>query len=107
MALCSKGLGATAVDILLITPLHSASQSDLPAQTLQSLFLLPGKDSTRQGEAIVSPWLSLETSRHKLDISSLLPNKSLPVNSLDIDTSTLLCGTDSETIYSVQLPMLD
>ncbi|XP_055887410.1 nucleoporin Nup43-like isoform X2 [Biomphalaria glabrata] len=66
-----------------------------------------GKDSTRQGGAIVSPWLSLETSRHKLDISSLLPNKSLPVNSLDIDTSTLLCGTDSETIYSVHLPMLD
>ncbi|KAK6985520.1 nucleoporin Nup43, partial [Biomphalaria glabrata] len=65
------------------------------------------KDSTRQGGAIVSPWLSLETSRHKLDISSLLPNKSLPVNSLDIDTSTLLCGTDSETIYSVHLPMLD
>ncbi|CAL1543576.1 unnamed protein product [Lymnaea stagnalis] len=52
------------------------------------------------------PWLSLETSKNKLDIASLLPNKSLPVNSLDIESSTLLCGTDSETIYSIQLPML-
>ncbi|XP_050392857.1 nucleoporin Nup43 [Patella vulgata] len=53
-----------------------------------------------------SPWISIESSRHKLEINSLLPNKSLPVNSLDIQNYTLLCGTDSETIYTVPLPNL-
>ncbi|KAK3776488.1 hypothetical protein RRG08_023837 [Elysia crispata] len=58
--------------------------------------------------SISSPWLSLvETaSSNKLDIASLLPNKSLPVNSLDIQAATLLCGTDSETIYTIPLPAL-
>uniref|UniRef100_A0A0B7A1P2 Uncharacterized protein n=2 Tax=Arion vulgaris TaxID=1028688 RepID=A0A0B7A1P2_9EUPU len=65
-----------------------------------------GKDPSAKSGGITSPWLSLETSRHKLDIASLLPNKSLPVNSLDIESSTLLCGTDSETIYSINLPIL-
>ncbi|ESO85758.1 hypothetical protein LOTGIDRAFT_221179 [Lottia gigantea] len=53
-----------------------------------------------------SPWISVESSRHKLEINSLLPNKSLPVNSLDIQDSILLCGTDSETIYTVPVPNL-
>ena len=68
--------------------------------------LPPGLATTQHDTSISSPWLSLETSRQKLDIASLLPNKSLPVNSLDIEASNLLCGTDSETIYSIDLPML-
>ncbi|GFS27270.1 nucleoporin Nup43 [Elysia marginata] len=60
------------------------------------------------GNSISSPWLSLvETaSSNKLEIASLLPNKSLPVNSLDIQEATILCGTDSETIYTLPLPAL-
>ncbi|XP_005089321.1 nucleoporin Nup43 [Aplysia californica] len=75
-------------------------------EPMSTFFQGKGKESEMKDVGISSPWLSLETSRQKLDIASLLPNKSLPVNSLDIETSTLLCGTDSETIYSIDLPML-
>ncbi|KAK7494805.1 hypothetical protein BaRGS_00013932 [Batillaria attramentaria] len=53
-----------------------------------------------------SPWLGLDASRNKLEITSILPYKSLPVNTLDIEGAMLVCGTDSETIYTVTLPQL-
>lgn len=52
-----------------------------------------------------SPWLGLEASS-KLEINSLICNKSLSVNTLDIEGSLLLCGTDSENIYSINMPHL-
>ncbi|XP_059175017.1 nucleoporin Nup43-like [Physella acuta] len=79
--------------------------SSFSADSIPSYLPGKGKDISKMA-GVISPWLSLETSRHKLDIASLLPNKSLPVNSMDIESSTLLCGTDSETVYSINLPML-
>ena len=52
-----------------------------------------------------SPWLGLEASP-KLEINSLICNKSLSVNSLDIEGGFLLCGTDSENIYTLSMPHL-
>jgi len=75
------------------------------SEPVSNFFHNKGKESDKS-EGISSPWLNLETSRQKLEIASLLPNKSLPVNSLDIETSSLICGTDSETIYSIDMPML-
>merc|ERR550534_2667993 len=67
---------------------------------------LPQQITAPRDPGLTSPWLSLEASRSSLDIASLLPDKSLPVNSLDIQASTLLCGTDSETLYTIELPGL-
>lgn len=53
---------------------------------------------------ITSPWLALESGRQKMEITTLLPNQTLPVNSIDIETQTLLCGTDEEAIYSIDIP---
>lgn len=63
-------------------------------------------ESGSNNEGHHTPWLGLDASRNKLEITSILPSKSLPVNSLNIDGSVLVCGTDSETIYSVNLPQL-
>ncbi|KAK3580498.1 hypothetical protein CHS0354_001096 [Potamilus streckersoni] len=53
------------------------------------------------------PWLTLDVSRHKMDITSLLPTqKNLPVNSIDIERQILLCGTDEEAIYAMELPAI-
>ncbi|KAL8599017.1 hypothetical protein ACOMHN_006826 [Nucella lapillus] len=52
-----------------------------------------------------SPWLGLDTSS-RLEINSLICNKSLSVNSLHIDGGLLLCGTDSENIYTFSMPHL-
>lgn len=63
--------------------------------------------STSGGEggnlSVTSPWLMLESGRQKLDLSSLL-DVTLPFNSIDIVAETLLCGSDEEAIYAVELP---
>ena len=53
---------------------------------------------------ITCPWLGLESGRSKMEITTLLPNQTLPVNTLDIEAETLVCGTDEEAIYTVDLP---
>ncbi|XP_070189905.1 nucleoporin Nup43-like isoform X2 [Littorina saxatilis] len=63
----------------------------------------PGGDEGPSGQQ--SPWLGLEASP-KLEINSLICNKSLSVNSLDIEGGLLLCGTDSENIYTLSMPHL-
>lgn len=53
---------------------------------------------------VSSPWLSLDAGRHKMEITTVLPNQTLPVNTLDIESQTLLCGTDEEAIYTIDIP---
>ncbi|PVD28656.1 hypothetical protein C0Q70_11250 [Pomacea canaliculata] len=73
---------------------------------LPSVITMKDIESGSNNEGHHTPWLGLDASRNKLEITSILPSKSLPVNSLNIDGSVLVCGTDSETIYSVNLPQL-
>ena len=49
-----------------------------------------------------SPWLACQASRHQLDITDLLPGNTMPVNSIDIVDTTLLCASDAEQIICVQ-----
>ena len=58
------------------------------------------------GGGLTSPWLSLEAERNKMKISTLLPNQFLAVNTLDIESETLVCGTDMESIYTIVIPGL-
>ncbi|XP_041353900.1 nucleoporin Nup43-like isoform X2 [Gigantopelta aegis] len=91
--------------------LMTSSNTDIHTGSQIGLGGLSGGDNAQRKvsnraavvESHNSPWLTLESSRHKLDITSLLPTKSLPVNSLDIEGNALICGTDSETIYTVCL----
>lgn len=53
---------------------------------------------------ITSPWLALESGRQKMEITTVLPNQTLPVNTIDIESETLLCGTDEEAIYCIDIP---
>ena len=41
-----------------------------------------------------------------MEITTLLPNQNLPVNTIDIESQTLTCGTDEEAIYVVDLPAI-
>ncbi|XP_071112729.1 nucleoporin Nup43-like [Haliotis cracherodii] len=74
------------------------------ASTSSFVSGLRGDSASSTGH--ISSWLNLDSARQKLEITSLLPTRSLPVNSLDIDRDTLLCGTDSETLYTISLPGL-
>ncbi|KAL4232719.1 Nucleoporin Nup43 [Mactra antiquata] len=53
---------------------------------------------------ITSPWLAIESGRQKMDITTLLPNQTLPVNTIDILSQTLLAGSDEESIYMLDVP---
>ena len=58
------------------------------------------------GSADGSIWLAMEAGRNKMDITTLLQNQTRPVNSIDISANVLLCGTDDEAIYTVDLPSI-
>ncbi|XP_063402813.1 nucleoporin Nup43-like [Mytilus trossulus] len=57
-------------------------------------------------QTTVNPWLETEIAKNKMEITSLLSDKSLPINSLDITGHALLCGNDGETIFTLNLPAL-
>jgi hypothetical protein len=56
------------------------------------------------GSEAVSKWLCSDNK--KMEINSLIDDNILPVNSLDIESQTLICGTDSESIITIKLPSL-
>ncbi|XP_069463823.1 nucleoporin Nup43 [Ambystoma mexicanum] len=47
----------------------------------------------------VSAWLSSDPTKSRIDITTLLSNQLLSVNSLDVLGQCLVCGTDTEAIY--------
>ncbi len=48
-----------------------------------------------------SPWLSGAVHQGKVDISNYLPDNFLAVNSLDIESNNLVCGSDCEGLCMV------
>ena len=58
--------------------------------------------SNKPPSSHTSPWLSCEAAKHRLEITNLLPENLMPVNSLDIAATTLLAGTDGEQIYTIK-----
>lgn len=56
------------------------------------------------GSETLNKWLSPDNS--KMEINSLIDDNILPVNSVDIESQTLLCGTDSESIITIRLPSM-
>ena len=57
---------------------------------------------TDGSHSITTPWLSADTSKHKIETFSLLPYNRLPVNSLDVCARNLVCGTDGEAVYVLE-----
>lgn len=52
--------------------------------------------------ADVNPWLCINAAKQKMDISSLIPENIMPVNTIDIVANILLCGTDGEAIHVIK-----
>uniref|UniRef100_A0A6I8NSL2 Nucleoporin 43 n=1 Tax=Ornithorhynchus anatinus TaxID=9258 RepID=A0A6I8NSL2_ORNAN len=86
---------------------HWDASSDLSEKP--SLFHQGGRSSSfllhstvnhpHINQSIVSSWLSTDPAKDRMEITSLLPNKTLSVNSLDVLGPCLVCGTDAEAIY--------
>ncbi|XP_050642313.1 LOW QUALITY PROTEIN: nucleoporin Nup43-like [Macaca thibetana thibetana] len=86
---------------------HWDASTDVPEKL--SLFHQGGRSSTFLSQSIsnqanvhqsvISSWLSTDPAKHRIEITSLLPSRSLSVNSLDVLDPCLVCGTDAEAIY--------
>uniref|UniRef100_A0A2K5DRY4 Nucleoporin 43 n=1 Tax=Aotus nancymaae TaxID=37293 RepID=A0A2K5DRY4_AOTNA len=50
-------------------------------------------------QSVISSWLSTDPAKDRIEITSLLPSRTLSVNSLDVLGPCLVCGTDAEAIY--------
>ncbi|XP_053148200.1 nucleoporin Nup43 isoform X2 [Hemicordylus capensis] len=50
-------------------------------------------------EYIINAWLSNDPTKDRMEITNLIPNPTLSVNTLDVLGSCILCGTDAESIY--------
>ncbi|PIK58556.1 putative nucleoporin Nup43 isoform X1 [Apostichopus japonicus] len=48
-----------------------------------------------------SPWISSDTSASNVDINHVLPSLTMPVNCVDVEGNSLVCGTDGEALYLV------
>ena len=48
-----------------------------------------------------SPWLSGAIQQGKVEIVNLIPDHRISVNSLDIESRHLICGTDGEALFVV------
>uniref|UniRef100_A0A2K5Y625 Nucleoporin 43 n=1 Tax=Mandrillus leucophaeus TaxID=9568 RepID=A0A2K5Y625_MANLE len=86
---------------------HWDASTDVPEKS--SLFHQGGRSSTflshsisnqaNVHQSVISSWLSNDPAKDRIEITSLLPSRSLSVNSLDVLGPCLVCGTDAEAIY--------
>uniref|UniRef100_A0A2K6KKP7 Uncharacterized protein n=1 Tax=Rhinopithecus bieti TaxID=61621 RepID=A0A2K6KKP7_RHIBE len=86
---------------------HWDASTDVPEKL--SLFHQGGRSSTflshsisnqaNVHQSVISSWLSTDPAKDGTEITSLLPSRSLSVNSLDVLDPCLVCGTDAEAIY--------
>uniref|UniRef100_F6W5L5 Nucleoporin 43 n=1 Tax=Callithrix jacchus TaxID=9483 RepID=F6W5L5_CALJA len=86
---------------------HWDASTDVPEKSL--LFHQGGRTSTflshsisnqaNVHQSVISSWLSTDPAKDRIEITSLLPSRTLSVNSLDVLGPCLVCGTDAEAIY--------
>uniref|UniRef100_A0A8C0CZL3 Nucleoporin 43 n=1 Tax=Balaenoptera musculus TaxID=9771 RepID=A0A8C0CZL3_BALMU len=86
---------------------HWDASTDVPEKS--SLFYQGGRNSTflshsisnqaNVHQSLISSWLITDPTKDRIEITSLLPNRTLSVNSLDVLGPCLVCGTDAEAIY--------
>eukprot|EP00058_Branchiostoma_floridae_P013639 XP_002599127.1 hypothetical protein BRAFLDRAFT_281490 [Branchiostoma floridae] len=88
------------VSMTTATPLAMAT----PTASRSLVFLLMSAmakfDIAYQAQS--SPWLLAKTGKQKVEVSSLLLDNIMSVNSLDIVGRNVVCGTDGEAIYVVR-----
>lgn len=47
------------------------------------------------------PWMSRNV-KNRINVYSLIQNLHLPINSLDVQQNSVLCGCDNEAIYLIR-----
>lgn len=67
---------------------------------------VPFKSTREPLGGSVTVWLSSDVARGAIDTTNVIPHSPLPINSLDVEGSTLVAGSDNEAIYTVRQVLL-
>ncbi|XP_067049328.1 nucleoporin Nup43-like [Acropora muricata] len=78
-----------------VTGIPGTNKSFLPSSIGNGAGIGGGYDN-------LSPWLSVDATKHKMETFSLLPYNRLSINSLDILSRHLLSGSDCEAIFMIK-----
>ncbi|XP_042212319.1 nucleoporin Nup43-like isoform X2 [Homarus americanus] len=76
----------------------SASARPTHMSSFKSTRELPGGS--------VTVWLSSDVARGAIDTTCVIPQSPLPINSIDVEGTTLIAGSDNEAIFTVRKVML-
>ncbi|KAK4311054.1 hypothetical protein Pmani_017433 [Petrolisthes manimaculis] len=79
-----------------------ASTSATPTHT----HITPYTPSRQHQGGSVTVWVSSAVGSGCVDTTAIIPPSPLPINSLDIDGTTLIAASDNEAIYTVRQVML-
>ncbi|CAH2250829.1 nucleoporin Nup43 [Pelobates cultripes] len=74
---------------------------DASTEIIEKPSFLGGRNTSHMSRSTITPsntWLSSDPTKSHLEITDLLPNSTLSVNSLDVLGEFLVCGTDAENI---------
>ncbi|XP_074662693.1 nucleoporin Nup43-like [Tubulanus polymorphus] len=68
-----------------------------------SIFTSRNATSTEEPSTTASanPWLGSDASKHRVEITDVIPGNTMSINTIDITANTLLCGSDGEAIFTV------
>ena len=97
-------LGCRCKRIRHVAPQHSkrsVCSSRIKSKVVVWFNLYYFSDHGDQNVDSSSGWLGSEAAKHRMQVTDVLPGSTMPVNTLDIQDKTLICGTDSEQIYTV------
>ncbi|XP_075223788.1 nucleoporin 43 [Lycorma delicatula] len=70
------------------------------ASVTRSSAISSGSDLSLLAEE--NPWLSSDAAKHRMEVFSLMPVISQPINSLDVNHTRLICGCDNEAVYVIR-----
>ena len=105
--LLSQGSGLSRTPLFTSNPVTSqqhSSNGPLLAGAQSTVTAGRPAEVTQQGGAgsvATSPWLSGAIQQGKVEIVNLLPDNRISVNSLDIESRHLVCGTDGEALFVI------
>lgn len=64
------------------------------------------KSSKEPAGSSVTVWLNSEVAQGAIDTTCIIPVSALPINSLDVEGSALIAGSDNESIYTIRNVLL-
>ncbi|XP_066950405.1 nucleoporin Nup43 [Macrobrachium rosenbergii] len=72
-----------------------ASANDRPSS-------MPFKNSREPSGSSISVWLTSDVAQGIIDTTSIIPPSPLPINSVDVEGSVLIAGSDNEAVFTIR-----